>query len=74
MEVKPKNECAECVRTFVDELKGIADNIEHTQYSSYGESPSPSTRNHDIAVIKKVAEMFENMFACRSGGQVTTTT
>ena len=62
MPVLSENRCPDCVKTFVDELRGIAYNIEKTPY--YGEmaSESESTRAHDMEVLQKVANLFENMF------------
>jgi len=48
--------CPDCVKTFVDELRGIAYNIETSP--CYGGNDG----KHDIAVLEKVAGLFEKMF------------
>lgn len=60
-----ENRCPDVVKTFVDELRGIAYNIEKTP--CYGEtaSGSESARAHDIEVLQKVANLFENMFSTK---------
>lgn len=51
-----RKSCPDCVKTFVDELRGIAYNIEISP--CYGGIDG----KHDIDVLEKVARLFENMF------------
>lgn len=48
--------CPDCVKTFVDELRGIAYNIETSPCYGGGNG------KHDIEVLEKIASLFEKMF------------